>query len=608
MKRKHSLILRWKPFLYALPVLLAVTLVPLMVFVRRYDTGLTHFPWFSNTVSTIDLFLYWKGQGLIFLALIMLLILIQPVYIRHRLRGIRRRVSMVYVVPVLCYLVLALLSSLSSQYQDFALSGSYEQWEGMNVLAAYGMLFFYTYAMADRQKVIRLLVYGILLGGFGVGMIGAFQFMHMDLFRSEAGRFIMNLLNPENLNFSFNFSEGWVYSTLYNPNYVGSYVALVLPVVIAVAVLEWKKIPIFWTILSMVDVCVLTVTLLGSQSMTGCVGVIVSALFLVIFMARKIWSQFGWKKIVVAAAALAVFAGILCGLFPEAIRFGVDKVFRPKEDYHLISQMLSTEKGLEVSTVDGNTFYIVLTGDGENPLTMTDKDTGEVPLEKNQEKNYYTPQDDRYTEFRFYPENIYENGMHYDGLRIFNPSINKKWVIAKVGDEYMIYNAFHKLDSLRPIPAWGFSGNQHFGDKRGYIWSRTFPLLKNYILLGSGPNTFTEVFPNDDYVGKTNMNYDGVMVTKPHNMYLQIWVQTGFLSLVAFVALYLLYFVSSIRLYYNRKYTPMMKLGVAFMIGTFGYMVTGLANDSTVTVAPLYWMMLGLGLAINRVNSVSKIC
>ena len=37
------------------------------------------------------------------------------------------------------------------------------------------------------------------------------------------------------------------------------------------------------------------------------------------------------------------------------------------------------------------------------------------------------------------------------------------------------------------------------------------------------------------------------------------------------------------------------------MIGTFSYMVTGLANDSTVTVAPVYWGMLGLGMATNHI-------
>ena len=42
--------------------------------------------------------------------------------------------------------------------------------------------------------------------------------------------------------------------------------------------------------------------------------------------------------------------------------------------------------------------------------------------------------------------------------------------------------------------------------------------------------------------------------------------------------------------------------GIGIMLGTFGYLVTGLANDSTVAVAPVYWCLLGVGMAVNRYN------
>lgn len=35
----------------------------------------------------------------------------------------------------------------------------------------------------------------------------------------------------------------------------------------------------------------------------------------------------------------------------------------------------------------------------------------------------------------------------------------------------------------------------------------------------------------------------------------------------------------------------------------FGYIVTGIANDSTVAVAPVFWGLLGVGLAVNRMAS-----
>ena len=45
------------------------------------------------------------------------------------------------------------------------------------------------------------------------------------------------------------------------------------------------------------------------------------------------------------------------------------------------------------------------------------------------------------------------------------------------------------------------------------------------------------------------------------------------------------------------------RVGAAIMISVFGYVVTGIANDSTVAVAPVFWGLLGVGLAVNRMVS-----
>ena len=36
------------------------------------------------------------------------------------------------------------------------------------------------------------------------------------------------------------------------------------------------------------------------------------------------------------------------------------------------------------------------------------------------------------------------------------------------------------------------------------------------------------------------------------------------------------------------------------MIAVIGYLVSGIINDSTITVAPIYWCLMGIGFAINR--------
>ena len=52
------------------------------------------------------------------------------------------------------------------------------------------------------------------------------------------------------------------------------------------------------------------------------------------------------------------------------------------------------------------------------------------------------------------------------------------------------------------IPHANFHGLEYLGSGRLYIWSRILPMLKHDILKGSGPDTFAEVFPQNDYAGK----------------------------------------------------------------------------------------------------------
>ena len=39
---------------------------------------------------------------------------------------------------------------------------------------------------------------------------------------------------------------------------------------------------------------------------------------------------------------------------------------------------------------------------------------------------------------------------------------------------------------------------------------------------------------------------------------------------------------------------------MTFAAGSAGYMVVQIINDSSITVAPVYWTMIGVGLAVFR--------
>ncbi len=155
----------------------------------------------------------------------------------------------------------------------------------------------------------------------------------------------------------------------------------------------------------------------------------------------------------------------------------------------------------------------------------------------------------------------------------------------------------------------GFEGKEKLGSSRGYIWSRTLPLLKNCLITGYGADTFTYNFPQNDVLAKyysyTDYGTTGFYMTvdKPHNLYLQIFFSNGLIAFIAFIAICVFYLADCCRLYALKKeYRPEQIMGAAVMLAVVGYLAAGMFNDSTVSVAPVFWILLGAGAALNTIN------
>ena len=85
---------------------------------------------------------------------------------------------------------------------------------------------------------------------------------------------------------------------------------------------------------------------------------------------------------------------------------------------------------------------------------------------------------------------------------------------------------YASFDEIRQIGDGRFD---RFATGRGYIWSRTLPIVLEKPLLGYGGDTFALYFPQNDLLGKANTyNTFNMYVDKPHNMYLQMVVNFGF--------------------------------------------------------------------------------
>lgn len=598
---------RNKNWIGAFLIVLILAFVPLIVSAKKYSVGLSDQLWFSSADTSYDFFLYWKSQALLLLCGV--LSLYAAVKMTVSKKDMMASVDNRYLIPLGVYFLMSLLSAVLSQHRKMAVWGGYEQWEGMLTLGAYVVILFFSCCLVLGQTEIRILMYGLLAGVFILSLLGARQFLGYDFFRTTAGKAVMNFMSDEKLNFTFNFAPGRVYATLYNPNYVGSYVALMLPVILSMISLRKRIDAVLRSLLAAATAVFLVMMLFGSESVTGFIGL---GAVLVLFTILMITNIKKHPKIFVSVAAVCILAVTGAVFYNRSIfEYGWNKIMHPTPNHFVVKSMVSRGGALEICTTEDDLLRLAVeVKDGV--YTYKAEDEKGIPVEavKDGEGKSVKFLDQRFEKIQIQETSVEAEGEEQDAFVVNTPSVGKSYTVA-VGTSsyqnglsqkiYRIYNPFKKLDRLREIPAAGFEDKMHFASRRGYIWSRTFPLLSKHLLLGSGPNTFVYEFPNDDYVGMKNVGYDGATVTKPHNMFMQIFVQTGLLSLLAFLALYGFYFTECMRLYWKRtEYGWMERFGAGLCLGTFGYLVTGLANDSTVAVAPLYWCLLGVGIAVNR--------
>lgn len=594
-------------------ILIGLTWIPLIVSGKKYSSGLCDFAWFSHTDVTYDFFLYWKMQAWIVWSGVMCLYASWKM-LREGPMGFGK-IEKKYGILLGVYLLAALFSTVCSQQRASAVYGGYEHWEGMIMLAVYVLLMMMSYTLLKGKDELSLLANGILAGVGLMAVLCAMQAAGYDFFRTSAGKAVMNAMLESRLDVSFRFEPGRVYGTLYNPNYVGSYVALFFPVVISLIPPGTKKRGWGRSVFAVIVLFLLVVMLFGSGSVTGVIGVLGSmALFFVFVIGKK---ERRTRKLAAGGAVCLAALAVVVGIYWENIRDGVNKIVNPTPDHVVITALESVEGALTIRTVQDQIVKVIAEGEEKSlRYRAEDSDGNAVVLSPGTDENTLCFQDERFEKMQLKLQEQQIEGEERSVLQIVIPTVGQTYTIVpeKKADSdghsqmtYEILNPFNRLDSLRHISQIGFQNNQHFGSRRGYIWSRTLPLLKEHILLGSGPNTFVYEFPNDDYVGMTNVGYDGAIVTKPHNMYLQMFVQTGMVSLVAFLAVYVIYFVECVMLYWSKRtFSFLSKFGIGIWLGTFGYLVTGIGNDSTVCVAPLFWCILGVGLALNRLEKQNR--
>lgn len=583
-------------WIYYMPLLLISGFVPLIVHGKYVDlTGTTQALFWTGQNQLLDFFSYWKSRWVIFLTASTLIIYIF-LYMSKKLPF---KKEYKYYIPLGTYAFFVILSTIFATDIPTAFNGFVDMYQGMWVLLSYIIITFLVINFVNSERDIKLFLYAFIFLIIVEGVIGIGQYFGFDIFNTKFGN---HLIIPSGATvdgeLKFNFGKHTIYGTLFNTNFVGSFATLMLPM--AVVFLISAK-TVRRRIVAGVALALCVFTWIGCNSRAGYVGVFFSVLVSLIMLRRYI---FNYWKVSVSVGILFIIGvlgfnyvsgGLLMNRLSSMNVLESIKNIKEQNSREDVFRFKSIDLGQDTVSiktthqdlnikVEGDKLYFVDQNGGV--LSMKTDENGRLMID-DAKKVYLKVQ-------------ISEN---YSGFSVVTP-----WSIHGGLNFYITENGIKMIGSgnriIEPVVANSFrvlEGLEKFASNRGYIWSRTIALLNEYMFIGSGPDNYPIVFPQDDYIAKLNIYMSALtVIDKPHNMYLQIAVNTGVISLIALIIAWLTYIFSSIKLYWKLKldYTDKY-IGISCFISVIGYLVSAIFNDHIVSVSPLFWVILGLGISIN---------
>lgn len=573
-----------------IPLILWLVIIPIVVKVKFFPNPLTDYSWYSSEASLADFFLYYKSMLITITGVLMIAMLCWQISKMRRKDTLINADTRIFI-PIMIYLVLVILSSLFSKYGYFCVHGMPDQFETVWNLIAYVVALFYCYYLIVYQDSDAPILGLICIGATLVGIICVLQYFKLDIYR----------LIYAGDGYTFTFAEGVVYGPFYNINYVGYYTLLFVPLFVLLLLLYPNvKVKIASAILAVL----LIISMIGAGSITAEFAIAAVAVFAILFVLLK---NVKVKKILwLPVVAILIGGACVCILAAPRIGAYIQASNTEKTD---LENIYTNDDNVEID-YKGQQLYIQMWQGEDDVITFTlrDQNQAEIGIEYAYSEEgyyYYNILDERFADITITPAVISEDPEVYGFMVLID---DKSWCFTNQMTDDGTYYYYTDLGKITKLTEDNVS--EDFGplvsvsslaNGRGYIWNKTIAILKNYIFLGAGADTYALVYPNDDFVDKYNNGYNNLILTKPHNMYLQIAVQTGVLSLICFLVFYLWYFISSVRIYFKQRLDNLLTItGFAIMLGTMGYMISGLANDSTVTISPLYWALMGMGIGINH--------
>lgn len=564
-----------------LPIIITLCILPFTVYLAEYDYGLSNYAWHSDYSITQDFYNYYRQIFLLVIAGVMTIILAFRLALY---KEDTKDFKLFY--PLFGYCIFVLISSFFSSNYRTSWLGNGISLETTFVLLSYSLVGFYTYQIMKKTD-FKTILYGIYSMFVPMSIIGWFQILKHDLLNYE---WVQKIVMPEELFDLYGGSIGDVFSgnnvflTLYNPNFAAVFLVMFICIFFVLTLYAENKKS---RVINGVFLANALILCWFTYTRAAYIGLGI-AFIAFIFCIR------GNKNIHMLKVIVPSMLGIIAAFFIYDFATGSKYLNRLMDEQKssALSSILTTKRGIEI-TYNGKLYILAFaeefTEDGNTVILM---DESETIISEQQAGD---------DEIRLsFAADAYATCIDMDGIPCIMTFLEDTTLLFTFDEErYYYYTDWGKIDSIKDVPHVEFHGLESLGSGRVYIWSRILPLLSNYILIGSGPDTFAEVFPQNDYFGKMiYADNPGRIIERAHNDYLMKWIQTGLLSLICLLIFYGCFVKKCISFYkQNVIQTTADKLGFGCFLGCIGYLACSLFNDSTLCTTPTFYVFIGLALA-----------
>ena len=604
-----------------LPMILAAAVTPLIVQLKTYSLPLSQFSWTKSTDSTVlqDFYSWHKSIALMVFACLAVIVIVIDI-IRKRLKP---RMYFAFI-PAGIFALTVILSYALNGYREFTLFGWPDRFEGTLTLLAYAVLFCYSIITVKTGRDAAVVVSAFCISALLLNVIGALQFAGLDPLTSRTGMKVISALEQARFGGIWEridagaaakdlfpmlvMEHSGINQTLSNQNYTAMLLCLSVPVISMLYIRSdskggpsrWFKSPLLWLLITLCFV-----NAIGTVS-SNIVPGLAAALLLLIIVFHKMLKYWTKPLLLIIASLALVMTFTYKTWIPELqstladIRgedFGEDTSGRPyinsivtsgnnvifdlKEPECVLCLTLVSDENDVLSSVSASSKGIPLT------LRPSETESGVFLIEEQ-------PFDSVFKLCIIREERLY--------LRVSTHQAD--WDFAAEGSKAFYRSPEGDLVTLKAPVISDLIKNPKFGTGRGSIWAQTLPMLEDTVFIGKGADSFCIYYPHDNYAYTYSVGLTpSWSADKPHNMFLGAAFNTGWISAAALIALFAVYLVQCIVLYWRSDMgeSRIMYLGAGIFLGSAALLVSSLINDSTVSVMPPFWVLLGTGIAVNSI-------